>query len=516
MIISKFLSSLDKCDIATEVEGIVRDCSLGLGDDTENFATYAPGWKILPPGYTYDPFLYEWEYKKDTKYSSNTSQQSYPVKGYIARFDVGSANATINELKTFNWIDRYSRQLSLECFLFDASMNLMSQIAIKLEFQTSGYIDIQTRFHSFSILSESSPKFEWIQLVESISFTLTMYFAFDIVKRKHRTSASWISLWLLIQTILTILSFITLSLYFYKNYNIYLLALDSVSSYKKSEIYRTVISLQRTLEYILAMLNIFALVFLTKPLFTLGLFDDMYIAVSRTMRDMKGIAMETVVLLIGLGCWANLAFAAAISSFSSLRTTFPTLMDMLVRPDNSELYNIRFFGPLFLLTYFLVMVLIVTNIFISSVEQSYSGAREVIDQIRRETVFKLLFKKFKKRRLEEHSYLSFQSKTARKKKDRNLHAQNVEESSDKASSITTKESICDTVDSQDRAPENDALILSLEHSIEKLQAFVDKKVLFEHMEDKVLVSAMTEKWNKVVLKRPPLSIIPLYKPMIRK
>ena len=436
-------------------------------------------------------------------------------------FDMRLANATLNELKKFNWIDRYSRRLYLESFIFDASLNLMSQIALDVEFQRSGYIDIGSSFFSFTLLSESSPNREWIQIVETVSLVLTVYFAFDIVKRKRRTSVTWISLWLIIQTILTALSVTTLSLYFYKDYNVYLLALESVSSYRKFLIYREVIKLQRILENILAMLNIVALVFLTKPLFTLGLFDDMYTAVSRTMRDMSGIAMETCVLLIGLGCWANLAFAGEISSFSSLRTTFPTLMDMLVRPDNSALYEVKFFGPLFLFVYFSIMILFVTNIFISSVENSYSEAREVIDQIRRETVFKLLFKKAKKDRLAERSYLSFESRTVIKRKNRKLQAEDVGNSTDAIdnnnnNNIKSEEKMDGTGKPEEIEAKNDSLITSLEQSIAKLEATMNEKILYEHIEDKILMSAMTDKWNKVILKRPPLSVISLYKPLIRK
>lgn len=487
-----------------------------FNEDNEDVATYARGWETFQPGSTYDPLFYGWEYKDSGKYLSNSSNQPFSLKAYVGYFDMRFANKTLNELREFNWIDRYSRNLYLESFIFDASLNLMSQIAIEVEFQRNGYIDIGSSFFSFTLLSESSPNLEWIQIIESVSLILTIYFAFDVVKRKRRTSMSWISLWLIIQTVLTILSVTTLSLYFYKDYNVNLLALESISSYRKYHIYREVIKLQRTLENVLAMLNIVALVFLTKPLFTLGLFDDMYTAVSRTMKDMRGVAMETCVLLIGLGCWANLAFAGEISSFSSLRTTFPTLMDMLVRPDNSALYEVRFYGPVFLFTYFCIMILLVTNIFISSVENSYSEAREVIDQIRRETVFKLMFKKIKKSRLAEQSYLSFESRSVRKKKNRKLHAEMNDASSDVANNIKSGEKVDGTEEKEEVQSENDSLITSLEESIAKLEATMNEKILYEHIEDKILMSSMTDKWNKVILKRPSLSVISQYKPLIRR
>ena len=491
---------------------------MDFNEDNEDFKTYGPGWGTLQPGNPYDPLFYSWKYEGNEGYSLNGSSHSYTMRGYVGNFEVRYASKILKELKKFKWIDRYSRYLFLETFLFDASLNLMSQISIKVEFQMSTHISIDTSFFSFLLVSESSSNHERMHIVETISLVLTIYFVFDIFKRKRRTSMSWISLWLVIQIILIILSFTTLSLYFYKDYNVDLLALESISPYRKDDIYRKVISLQRSLEYILAMLNIFALIFLTKPLFTLGLFDDMYTAVSRTMRDMKGIAMETVVLLIGLGCWANLAFAGDIGSFSSLRTTFPTLMDMLVRPDNSALYGVRFYGPLYLFTYFFIMILLVTNIFISSVESSYSEAREVIDQIRRETVFKLLFKKFKKKRLlAEHSYLSFQSRTSRRTKNGKGQIQRVDESRDVAdSNKNCDKTSCSENQSETMEAEHDLLITPLEQSIAKLESTVNKKVLYEHVEDKILLSVMTEKWNKIVLRKPPLSVISLYKPLIRK
>ena len=503
------------------MKNIVQECSLGFDKDTEDFRRYAPGWKAFQSEHVYNPIVYAWEHTENGDHSSNGSLQSSSLRGYAASFDTKRTKNTLVELKKFNWIDRYTRYLYLDNFVYDASLNLMSQAFIEVEFKRSGYIRIHSSFFNFLLFPELSQNHEWIQLAESVFVVLTIYFTFDIVKRKRRTSLSWLSMWLIIQTIVTILSFTTLSLYFYKNYNVFLLTLDSLSSFEKNNILRKVVSIQRTLEFILSVLNLVALVFLTKPLFTLGLFDDMYTAICRTMRDAKGIAMETIVLLIGLGFWANLAFAADISSFSTTSTTFPTLMDMLVRPDNSELYEISFFGPLFIFVYYIIMVLFVTNVFISSVQGSYSEAREVFDQIARETVFKLLLKKLKKKRLTEHHDLSFTSRTRSRKKGRKSQAKNREQSVIEPQEVTDNTSLKnmtqdDNEESKNAEAENEQLASSLEKSIARLEKVVDKKVLYEHVEDKILISAITDKWNKVVLKRPPLSVISLYKPMIRK
>lgn len=401
----------------------------------------------------------------------------------------------------------------METFVYEPAINILSQVLIKVEFTTTGYVDIQSSFYNFMLFPELAPNREILQISESVFVVLTIYFAFDILKRKRRTSASWISLWLVVETMVVLLSLLTFSLYFYKNSNVYLLTAESNSDVERHEIIRSVVSTQKVLEVALSVLTLFAMFFFTKPLFTLGLFDDMYTAVCRTMRDMKGIAMETVILMIGLGCWATLAFAPDVRSFSSLRTTFPALMGMLVQPDKEELSLIRFFGPTFLLAYFCIMILIVTNIFISSVETSYSEAREVFDQIARETVFKLIFKKSKMKRMLKDRGVSFKSRMSQSERKRKSKMK--ERKGNACKEMNARNAVLNSA-SEKTLSENALLMTLLERSVGNLEAIANRRIPYENIEDRILISTLTENWSKYVEKRPPLRVISMYKPTIRK
>ena len=408
--------------------------------------------------------------------------------------------------------------------VYDPSANLMSPVIIALEFSTTGYVLVTSEFFNFSLFPNLSPMHEFVQIAETLFFILTFYIVFDIMTRKTRTSVSWLSGWLIVEGIVIVLSYAVIIIDLQKGYFVYQLTLKSVPQGNKTEILRQISYLQKILEYTLANLNLFGIALFMKPLFTLGLFDDMYIALCRTLDDMKNIAAETAILIIAFTFWAYLAFVDDVRSFSGVSTSFPTLMDMLVRPDNSDLYSVHIYGPLLLFAYFCIMILFVSNIFISAVQRSYSEAREVFDRITRKTVFAFVTKKLHSKRGRHQKLLKYDltlrstaSRGTKRSQDRMNTAAKVDENDGQRNTVTDGHRKTQSARRLARKPEiSKSVVKGLPKAIWRLERVVNNTVRRENAEDQILIGAITDKWKWVVEKRPPMDVIFTYKRLLRK
>lgn len=510
------------------MQSTISECNVPLSDKDEDKRFYLPGWKMPSNGLeTYDNY-YPWHHQRSNLLADHTSMlesgSSYSLKGYVAKFNSTNIDETIDTLIKDKWIDKYTRLLYLETMVYDPSANLMAPVIIALEFSTTGYVLVTSEFFNFSLFPNLSPMHEFVQIAETLFFILTFYIVFDIMTRKTRTSLSWLSGWLIVEGIVIVLSYAIIIIDLQKGYHVYQLTLKSVPQGDKTEILRQISYLQKILEYTLANLNLFGIALFMKPLFTLGLFDDMYIALSRTLNDMKEIAAETAILIIAFTCWAYLAFVDNVRSFSEVSTSFPTLMDMLVRPDNSDLYSVYFYGPLLLFTYFCIMILFVSNIFISAVQRSYCEAREIFDRITRKTVLAFVTKKFRKKRGRHQKLLKYDltlrstaSRGTELSKNRRKTTANGDENGDQRNTVADGPPKTQSASRSGRKREKRASVVKeLPSAILRLEKVVNNTVRRENVEDQILIGAITDKWKLIVEKRPPMDVIFTYKRLLRK
>ena len=494
---------------------LVEDCSAEFHIDHEDRQAYSPGWKRFEQGTTATNGTQGWQWIE-------SQIQGIDAKGYRVRFTSFNVNETINHLMKTAWIDRFTRRMELQMLVYNPSANLIASVDIYLSFSNSGSIRIVDKFFNFVFSQELSPRRLVTHLSETTLFVITVYLIFDIIRRKKRTSMSWLSGWLILQIIVIILSIVVISMTIYRHHLLYLLGIKS-TLLVKADILFTIMSTSEVFEFLLANLSALSFVLLLKPLFTLGLFDDMYIAMVRTVSDLKGIATETIIILIGFGCWANLAFTSEISSFSTMDLTFATLMDMLVRPDQTALYAVPLYGPLFVFVYFAVMVFLVSNLVISSVEQSYSEARRLFDSMKRKTVFKVMLKNLKKRKLGAAAAAKKYDLTLRSTMSRNpAHvSSNKTENNKTEAALGSEDSAVGTSgyyekegsNKQKELPDQTDMLLA---AIDRIEQVVWRKVIFEHASDNLLVATLASQWDKHVLKKPPLDVKCAYKPLIRK
>eukprot|EP00795_Rhopilema_esculentum_P000588 gene588-10279_t len=504
-----------RCSLPKQMEQLVEDCSAEFHIDHEDRQAYSPRWKRFEQGTNATNGIQGWQWLE-------SQVQGIDAKGYRVRFMSFNVNETINHLMKTAWIDRYTRRLALQMLVYNPSANLIASVDIHLSFSNSGSIQIVDKFFNFVFSQELSPRRVVTHLSETTLFMITVYLIFDIVRRKKRTSMSWLSGWLILQIIVIVLSIVVISMTIYRHHLLYLLGIKS-TILAKADIIFTIMSTSEVFEFLLANLSALSFVLLLKPLFTLGLFDDMYIAIVRTVSDLKGIATETIIILIGFGCWANLAFTSEISSFSTMDLTFATLMDMLVRPDQTDLYDVPLYGPLFVFVYFAVMVFLVSNLVISSVEQSYSEARRLFDSMKRKTVFKVLMKKLKKKKLGAAAAAKEYDLTLRSTMSRNpAHVSSKNTENNKTEATLGSEDFADGTsgyfekqesNKQEELPDQTDVLLA---AINRIEQVVWRKVIFEHASDNLLVAAFVSQWDRHVLKKPPLDVTSIYKPLIRK
>ena len=524
------------------MKSFVSECNVGFDRDYEDKSSYNTSW--MRNGST--NYKTPWTFTESSVHNIRTheliSTNRYHLEGYMVQFNATNIHETITELILHNWIDKYTRLLYLELFVYDPSVNLLSPVVIALEFTASGYILVTEMFFNFVLFPGLSPEHEFVQFAELIFFVMTFYFIYDIFKRKHRMSSSWLSGWLITEAIMIILSFVLLILMALKDFYVYKLTERSVQRSFNTDTARKVASYQSKQEHVLAALNIVSIALLMKPVFTLGLFDDMYIAVVKTLMEMRNIALETIVIMIAFTFWARAAFAAQVSTFSTMSKTFPTLMDMLVRPDNDDLYDIPFFGPFLLFVYFIILIILISNIFISAIQQSYSEARRSMEGIERVSVLKYVMKSLNKKSSRRLLKLNLSQKLGRingianrsrfktivgkrsedfkvGRRQAMREKRDAENGGSLLENNATKKEAKDFVDAAERSKEEEERSREstlLDQAVNRLETFANKRIRNEHAEDQILIATISEKWKKIVERKPPMKVISIYRQYIRK
>lgn len=490
-----------------KMKPLIDECNVDFEKKYEDRLSYSEAWK---PSEAVKTLADPWNFRGGVMFHETqqlSSSKSYALEGYIATFNATNIQENINELVKYKWIDQYTRMVYLEVFVYDVSSNFLSPVVIALEFTTSGYIFVTGSFFNFVLFPDFSPEHEFVQYAELIFFVMTFYFIFDIFNRKQRMSSTWFSGWLLTEALVIILSFVVITIVAMKNLCVYELSQGgSLRSNLHAQNLHKIAFYQRILEHLLSVLNLFSIALMVKPLFTLGLFDDMYLAVVETLTNMKGIAIETIVIIFAFMFWARAAFVARVHSFSTFGTTYPTLMDMLVRPDNSDLYNEAIFGPFLLLIYYCIMILLISNIFISAVQQSYSKARRAFEDMQKGTVLKYFVKSFNKKASKRLLNQNLANKIGTFRRETNIKRLRSPTPSPRARREAQ-------VESNESTPcVSDALL----EAVKRLEAFTYAKVRKEHIEDRVLVTAISDGWRKVVEKKPTMSVISMYKKHLRR
>eukprot|EP00794_Sanderia_malayensis_P007507 gene7507-8338_t len=501
-----------KCKVPKYMRPLINECNIDYNAKYEDRTSYSKGWRTALNATTQDipnstaTASGPWQFQRSImlKEMSLDSEISYSFEGYVATFNASNINKQIDELIKYKWIDKYTRMLYLEVFVYDSSTNFLSPCVIALEFTASSYISVTRRFFNFILFPDSSPGYELVMYAELAFFVMTFYFIYDIFTRKQRMSSTWLSGWLVTEALVIILSFVVTAIVALKNLRVFNLSHSVLSSNLQAEKLHEIAHYQRILEQVLANLNLLSIALMVKPLFTLGLFDDMYLAVMKTLIDMKGIALETMVIIIAFLFWARAAFVATVQKFSTFGSAFPTLMDMLVRPDNEDLYNEGVFGALLLLTYYVIMIMLISNLFISAVQQSYSRARRAFEDMEKATFLKYFVKSFNSKATKRLMKGNMAAGTFRRRT-------NIKRLDSPVPNSTKKQGEAEEEGKEDQNSQTDKLY----EAVDRLEAYLNGRVVKENIEDRVLVTAMSDGWKKVVEKKPVLQIISIYKKHIK-
>ena len=381
------LFSSGKCKVVEPMDKVVHECNVNYEPEFEDKGNYLKGWirnQANKSNRSGNSLSTPWQYDSSYHYQHNDvrfkSTLSYSNGAYVVRLNASNYKTILNELESNNWIDKYSSLIAVEAFIYDPSVNLLSPTIMALEFDASTYIFKTERFYNFLMFFEVTTGHEIAQFFEFLFIVFNMYFLVAIFRRKQRTSRTWVSGWLLIQIIVIVLSFTVSGLFSIKTYQASITGHRLAKDSKREDSLHIVSFYQQVLEHVLTLLNFFALALFLKPLFTLGMFDDMYLALVMSFSNLKGIAIESFILLFAFTTWAHFIYVTKSSSFATMDKAFPNLIDMLIMPDNFiELTGKDASSRLLYFVYCSVMTFLVTNIFISIIEQSYQASHRVYD-----------------------------------------------------------------------------------------------------------------------------------------
>ncbi|KAG5869003.1 hypothetical protein JTB14_035067 [Gonioctena quinquepunctata] len=144
-------SNNHSCSVSAPMRFIAENC-ISSFDNGPEFGDFSEGWNDDAES---DKFArMDWVWKYMTHQTTGTFQymgkfSTYPGGGYVATLGRTLKNSLINAEYLFRneWIDRYTRFLSIEFLLYSPNSNLFHSVTVRYELGISGYV--RTKYRSY-------------------------------------------------------------------------------------------------------------------------------------------------------------------------------------------------------------------------------------------------------------------------------------------------------------------------------------------------------------------------------
>lgn len=362
----------------------------------ENSPYNLPKWKELQ---NLTSYLSKFEIKKlcpiPWRYRDFHKIQTLPFGGKAATYggggfvaDLGYKIATgkdvVRKLQESDWIDKYTSAVFLEFTLFNPATSLFSSAKFLFERFPTGFLNSLNRIDTITIYSPTNKSLlSFLQICQFFLMVIIIaLMVYEFIKI-YRTGRSYFrGIWNLVQwlQIISIICAIVM-FYFKEKYTNKFIANLHANPFETSS--TDYIVMWSDLETTILSFVIFII---TIKLVRLIRYNPLVCQLNSTLRrSVKFICSFSVLFIIvmfGLSFMATIAFGRFSRDFSSFPRTLSKLLQLLV---GGKIYqkDINFsqspIGPLFVLFYTAFTSVILVNMLLSILIESFSTSRKYID-----------------------------------------------------------------------------------------------------------------------------------------
>jgi polycystin 1L2 len=383
---------LDSCAIISKMENKTSFCVDDYSVWNEEKLNYGLGWSANQSYSTNDDLQTLYSSFQYTDSSIN-SLQSYPYLGLYNNYmgggyvlplkeDLVNLSKNLDLLKNFSWLDRQTRALFIEFSLYNPNVNLFAYSTILFEILPTGNIIKSYKFYPLSLLDDTQSNFISFRLICNLIYIcFVIFFMIKEAKLLFRLRIEYFrQFWNYVELSIIAFSWAALAIYLYRLYA----ANNITNEFKQNSSLSSYFVKLQVISYwndILGILFGFLSFFGTMKFLKLLRFNRRISFLVMTLRyafsELVSFSVNFSVFFLAFVQLMHLMYHQHLSGFSniikSMQTSFEIILGKFEANPMKKASPI--FGPFVFFVFNIIMVLIVLNIFLTIISDSFKKIR---------------------------------------------------------------------------------------------------------------------------------------------
>lgn len=345
---------------------------------------YNPGWayKSASDVRTQSPWIHKKGIQSNTDYSMYARIASYESGGYIASLGYNKSTALkmLDDLEKLKWIDRFTRVVFIEFASYNGNINILSDVAIAVEFTAFGGAFPRFDHFSFRLYRYFTP----LQLIYLVCEVIFIVFIVQLMYKvsceiyEHRF-AYFSSFWNMTDVVLVVSSLVTIGLYGARAIQLQ----NGVKAIQQNPklfygfypiaVYDDLVAFMSCIVVIVPVLQFLKFLKFNKNFM---IFD---LTLKLLIPDMKGFILIFMISLFAFAFWAFHMLGTALESYSTFIGAFNSVLSMLLGKFSFRVFapgESQEFGPLFTYVFTVVNVFFIMTIILCIITMAFTKARQ--------------------------------------------------------------------------------------------------------------------------------------------
>ena len=372
----------------------IPDCYPDYSSEVEDTTPLSlPGWKPLPSNTSWPRALKlcpkPWRYQTADDLDNDPikgSFNSYEGGGYVAvmGYDQGTASAVLGETFGYGWVDRRTRAVILEFAVFNVNTNLLSIATYFYEVLASGAAFSTRRVETLELYSTESGALMFYLICQFLYMAMVSYYLIIMLVHLYRQRLNFFkSVWNMVDFLMIVFSVLSVAFYMIRSKSI----LKSVKAIQANPYdivhFHTAIYWFNWENAAIAL----AIFMVTLKLLNLIRFNPYVIYLFSSFRQSVGYQLSYVFFFLlifhAFLVTGRQFFGHTVREYSSYMdavvSQFQFLLGKAVPLEQLRSEN-QVLGPLFAFTYNITMTIVLINMLVSVLNESYTDAKSQAEE----------------------------------------------------------------------------------------------------------------------------------------
>lgn len=371
------------CKVASAFSKVIDDCRATYSarvEDREDYGKALTG--INSTDITYDA----WKFQKDAgsgSYSGSIS--TYPGNGYMINLGEFRADslAILNDLKDNKWIDDRTRALIVDFTVYNGNVNLFNQIRLVMEFPSTGGVLNTWVVRTSKLLRYVSDMDYFIACAEGFFVLFIIYFTIEELLDIRLNGKEYLTdPFNLIDWFILALSYTTCGFSVYRTLQVNELLDKLLTSDSEFESFDQLTYVQELFNQCSAVVVFFSWVKIFKYISLNKTLDHLSMTMSHAGKDIGYFCIILSLIFMAYAILGHLIFGEMMLDYQEFFKTLFTLFRILLGDFNFKLmkHHYPIFGPIFFMSFIFIGVMILLNMFLAIINESYAQVKEQMDQ----------------------------------------------------------------------------------------------------------------------------------------